>query len=86
MSELLKNKVAIVTGSAVVGREVGAAGQEPVAFVVPAAGVSVEEEDLMAYVAERVLPYKKIRQVVILDALPTSAAGKILKTDLRAQL
>lgn len=52
----------------------------------PVAGADVDEDELMAYVAERVLPYKKIRDVVVLDALPTSAAGKILKTDLRSQL
>ncbi|HET8994654.1 class I adenylate-forming enzyme family protein [Rhodococcus sp. SJ-2] len=75
-----------VSTAAVVGRDVGATGQEPVAFVVPVAGADVDEDELMAYVAERVLPYKKIRDIVILDALPTSAAGKILKTDLRAQL
>ncbi len=57
-----------------------------VAFVVPVAGADLDEDELMAYVAERVLPYKKIRDVVVLDALPTSAAGKILKTDLRSQL
>ncbi|MFD6856394.1 class I adenylate-forming enzyme family protein [Rhodococcus sp. NPDC060090] len=75
-----------VSTAAVVGRDVGATGQEPVAFVVPLAGADVDEDELMAYVAERVLPYKKIRDVVVLDSLPTSAAGKILKTDLRAQL
>jgi long-chain acyl-CoA synthetase len=75
-----------VSTAAVVGREVGATGQEPVAFVVPVAGADLDEDELMAYVAERVLPYKKIRDVVVLDALPTSAAGKILKTDLRSQL
>ncbi|MEE2060165.1 class I adenylate-forming enzyme family protein [Rhodococcus artemisiae] len=75
-----------VSTAAVVGRDVGATGQEPVAFVVPVAGADIDEGELEAYVAERVLPYKKIREVVVLDALPTSAAGKILKTDLRAQL
>ncbi|KSZ57881.1 long-chain fatty acid--CoA ligase [Rhodococcus pyridinivorans KG-16] len=75
-----------VSTAAVVGREVGAIGQEPVAFVVPIAGEDVDDEELKAFVAERVLPYKKIREVVVVDALPTSAAGKILKTDLRSRL
>lgn len=75
-----------VANAAVVGREVGAVGQEPVAFVVPKNGIDFDADDVMAFVAERVLPYKKIRDVVVVDALPTSAAGKILKTDLRAQL
>lgn len=75
-----------VANAAVVGREVGAVGQEPVAFVVPKNGIDFDADDVMAFVAERVLPYKKIRDIVVVDALPTSAAGKILKTDLRAQL
>lgn len=37
----------------------------------------------MAYVAERVAPYQRIREVVIVDELPLSATGKILKTELR---
>ncbi|MEE2030536.1 class I adenylate-forming enzyme family protein [Rhodococcus chondri] len=72
-----------VSTAAVVGRDVGAIGQEPVAFVVPVAGAEIDADELKAYVAERVLPYKKIRDVVVVATLPTSAAGKILKTDLR---
>ncbi|MFF0815625.1 class I adenylate-forming enzyme family protein [Rhodococcus sp. NPDC003318] len=75
-----------VSTAAVVGRDAGAVGEEPIAFVVPAPGATVDEQELMAFVAEQVLPYKKIRDVVVLDALPTSAAGKILKTDLRTRL
>ena len=37
----------------------------------------------MAYVAERVAPYKKVREVVIVDEIPKSASGKILRRLLR---
>ncbi|RNF78244.1 long-chain fatty acid--CoA ligase [Streptomyces botrytidirepellens] len=70
--------------AAVVGRSVAHVGQEPIAFVVPRPGVAVDPDDVMAYVAERVLPYKKIRAVHVVDTLPTTAAGKILKAELRA--
>ncbi len=73
-----------VDGAAVVGRDVTAVGQEPVAFVVPVAGGRVDATALMAYVAERVLPYKKIRAVHFVDRLPSNPAGKILKTELRS--
>jgi len=72
-----------VDATAVVGREVTAVGQEPVAFVVPAAGRQVDPDQLMAYVAERVLPYKKVRAVYVVDRLPTNPAGKVLKRELR---
>jgi long-chain acyl-CoA synthetase len=75
-----------VSSAAVVGRQAGSVGQEPVAFVVPTPGTKIDGDEVSAFVAERVLPYKKIRDVVVVDQLPTSAAGKILKTKLREQL
>ncbi|WP_024793652.1 class I adenylate-forming enzyme family protein [Tomitella biformata] len=75
-----------VSSAAVVGREAGPVGQEPIAFVVAVDGATLDESELMAFVAEQVLPYKKVREILVVDALPTSAAGKILKTDLRARL
>ncbi len=75
-----------VSSVAVVGRDVGAVGEEPVAFVVPAGDAARDSDELMAYVAERVLPYERIREVLWVDALPTSAEGKILRNDLRGRL
>ena len=37
----------------------------------------------MDFVAEHVAPYKKVRQVAFIDAIPKSASGKILRKDLR---
>ena len=36
-------------------------------------------EDIMAFVAERVAPHKKIRKLQFIDAIPKSASGKILR-------
>lgn len=69
--------------AAVVGRDHEAFGQEPVAFVVPTAGEQPTADEIMEWVAERVLPYKKLRAVQIVGSLPTSTAGKLLKTELR---
>ncbi len=33
----------------------------------------------MAFVAERVAPHKKVRQVEFIDEIPKSASGKILR-------
>jgi acyl-CoA synthetase (AMP-forming)/AMP-acid ligase II len=43
----------------------------------------VEPEALMAWVAERVAPYKRIRVVEVVDAIPRSPSGKILRRLLR---
>jgi acyl-CoA synthetase (AMP-forming)/AMP-acid ligase II len=53
------------------------AGEVPKAFVVLKA--PAEPEDIMAWMAERVAPHKKIRRLEITDAIPKSATGKILR-------
>ncbi len=56
-------------------------GEVPKAFVVLRGDVSAA--DLMAFVAERVAPYKKIRAVEVIDAIPKSPSGKILRRVLK---
>ena len=53
------------------------AGEVPKAFVVLKG--DVPPEALLAYVAERVAPYKKIRAITVIDAIPKSPSGKILR-------
>jgi acyl-CoA synthetase (AMP-forming)/AMP-acid ligase II len=56
------------------------AGELPKAFVVRKAGAdALTPEELMAFVAERVAPYKKIRQLEFIEQIPKSASGKILR-------
>ena len=57
------------------------AGEIPKAFVVVREPLSAEE--LMAFVAARVAPYKKVRRVEFLDQIPKSPSGKILRRMLR---
>ncbi len=73
-----------IADAAVIG--VDADGNEiPKAFVVPMPGVTLTSDDVMEYVAARVAPYKKIRQVEFIDAVPKAASGKILRRELRAR-
>ncbi|MEX2482397.1 MAG: AMP-binding protein [Gammaproteobacteria bacterium] len=60
------------------------AGEVPKAFVVKRAEVSADE--LMAFVASHVAPYKKLRAIEFIDALPKSPAGKLLRRVLRERL
>src|SRR5262249_39089320 len=53
------------------------AGEVPKAFVVLKSSLTPEE--IMAYVAARVAPHKKIRLVEFVDSIPKSASGKILR-------
>ncbi|TCO24840.1 acyl-CoA synthetase (AMP-forming)/AMP-acid ligase II [Kribbella steppae] len=73
-----------IADAAVIG--VQADGNEvPKAFVVPMPGVELTEADVIEYVSARVAPYKKIRQVEFIEAVPKAASGKILRRELRAR-
>jgi acyl-CoA synthetase (AMP-forming)/AMP-acid ligase II len=58
------------------------AGEVPKAFAVVKPGMDVSAEDLMAFVAGKVAPYKKIRRVEFIEQIPKTASGKILRRDL----
>jgi len=53
------------------------AGEIPMAFVVLKDKISAEE--IMQFVADNVAPHKKVRKVEIVDEIPRSASGKILR-------
>jgi acyl-CoA synthetase (AMP-forming)/AMP-acid ligase II len=53
------------------------AGEIPKAFVVPRGEARTEE--IMAYVAGHVAPFKKIRAMEFVDQIPKSPSGKILR-------
>ncbi|MFE3851706.1 class I adenylate-forming enzyme family protein [Streptomyces griseorubiginosus] len=74
-----------VRAAAVVGRPDPSVGELPVAFVVPARE-GVDTDALMADINDKLLPYKRIREVRVVEEIPVSAAGKILKRELRRRL
>jgi acyl-CoA synthetase (AMP-forming)/AMP-acid ligase II len=73
-----------VADVAVVGVPDEEAGELPKAFIV-AAGEGFDGEALMAWVAERVSPQKRVRLVEAIEAIPKSASGKILRRELMAR-
>ncbi|GAA1987996.1 class I adenylate-forming enzyme family protein [Amycolatopsis minnesotensis] len=76
-----------VRGAAVIGRPSAEFGELAVAFVVRAPGHDeITEAGLMAEVNEKLVPYKRLRELRFVDQIPVSAAGKILKRTLRDQL
>jgi len=66
-----------VAEAAVVGRPDEEAGEVPKAFVALAGDATAEE--LMAFVAERVAPYKKLRALEFVEEIPKSPSGKLLR-------
>jgi fatty-acyl-CoA synthase len=58
-------------------------GEVGKAIVVPRAGQSIDGPDLLKRCRGLIAPYKIPKSVVIVPALPLSAQGKVLKTELR---
>jgi long-chain acyl-CoA synthetase len=72
---------------AVVGvRTGGDSGEEVVAVVVPSPGTTIDPERVRAFAREQLTGYKVPRRVVILDDLPRSQIGKILRRRVRERI
>ncbi|CEG37925.1 4coumarate ligase [Plasmopara halstedii] len=69
-----------IRGSDAMGEEV------PKAFVVlkdPTNAAGLTKEELMDFVASKVAPFKKVRQIEFIDSIPKSPTGKILRRELQ---
>ncbi|MEZ2387950.1 AMP-binding protein [bacterium RCC_150] len=75
-----------IADAAVIGVHMEDDGEEvPKAFVVRQAGSELEDEEIMAFVAAHVAPFKRLRSVEFVEAIPKSASGKILRRELRSR-
>ncbi|HEX5689822.1 MAG TPA: AMP-binding protein, partial [Roseiflexaceae bacterium] len=72
-----------IADACVIGAPDEEAGEIPKAFVVRKGEITAEE--LMAFVAGKVAPHKKIRAVEFIDQLPKTATGKLLRRVLIAR-
>jgi fatty-acyl-CoA synthase len=60
-------------------------GEVGMACVVLKPGVTATEEELLNFMADRLAKFKVPKSVAFMDGLPISAAGKILKRELKEQ-
>ncbi|OWZ02304.1 4-coumarate-CoA ligase [Phytophthora megakarya] len=85
LEDVLNNHPQISDACCVRGKD--AFGEEiPKAYVVlkdSTNAAKLTEEDVMEFVASKVAPFKKVRQVEFIDAIPKSATGKILRRELQ---
>ncbi|GEL78583.1 class I adenylate-forming enzyme family protein [Tenuibacillus multivorans] len=58
-------------------------GESVVAYVVPNGTTKIEEEELIALCKEHLASFKKPKDIRVVDQLPKSSYGKILKRELR---
>jgi long-chain acyl-CoA synthetase len=68
---------------AVIGKPDPLAGEIPKACVVLKEGSTVEEDELINFCAERIAPYKRIREVEYIEEIPKTPVGKVLRRILR---
>ena len=80
--EAVLNSHPAVSQSAVVGRSV-TDNEEIVAFVELKPGQNATQEEIGAFVAVQLSPYKRPCEIIIMSALPAAATGKILKKKLK---
>jgi long-chain acyl-CoA synthetase len=69
--------------AAVIGKPDPRKGEQPIAFVAANEGSVINEIELRSFLKKRLADYKIPRRIVLLEALPRNATGKILKTTLR---
>jgi long-chain acyl-CoA synthetase len=70
---------------AVVGKPSPLVGEVPKAFIVLKDGAKATEAEIMAFVKEKVAPYKAVHEVEFRKELPVSAAGKVLRRVLQEE-
>lgn len=59
--------------------------ERPVLIAVPAAAKTPDEQNVLAWIGERVAKWQIPDKMVLVDQLPRNATGKVIKTQLRAQ-
>jgi long-chain acyl-CoA synthetase len=72
--------------AALVGKPSEKWGEEPIAFVVPVGGRSIDPEDVLRYCESNLAKYKRPIEVKVVDSIPKTPVGKIDKKLLRAEL
>ena len=75
-----------VEEASVIGVDDEQYGQRLAAFVVLTPGAAADPESLKQHVRDNLANYKVPREIVVVDQLPRSSTGKILRGELRARL
>ncbi|MFZ1862844.1 MAG: FadD3 family acyl-CoA ligase [Polyangiales bacterium] len=72
-----------IAEAAVIGIPDRRLGEVGMAFVVPARGQSITDQQVLAWSREHMANFKVPRRVEVVDALPRNATGKVMKFELR---
>jgi len=72
-----------VADAAVIGRPDDEAGEVPVAFVVLRPDATATTDEITEFISGQVANYKRIKHIEVIETIPKSASGKILRRVLR---
>jgi long-chain acyl-CoA synthetase len=75
-----------VADAAVVGLPSSRSGETVVAAVIPEAGEVVDSDSVRAFCRARLAAYKVPRKIILVDSLPKSLLGKVLRGQVRTDL
>lgn len=78
LEELLRLHPAVIDAG-VTGVPDTRSGEIPVAYIVLSKDKQASADELKQYIASKVSPYKQLADIVYVDAIPKSPAGKILR-------
>jgi benzoate-CoA ligase len=72
-----------VLETAVVGMSDADGLLKPYAFVVPVGGADIDPEEVAEFCRSRLAGFKRPRRVIVVDELPKTVTGKILRAKVR---
>lgn len=75
-----------IADAAVVGLPSGRSGEIVAAAVIPESGETVDPENVRTYCRARLAAYKVPRKIVLIDSLPKSLIGKVLRAQVKSDL
>lgn len=84
--EAVLNQHPAVARSAVVGVSDERWGEAVTAVIVGSTGAEVDEREVIAFCRARLAGYETPKKIVVMDELPTTVGGKVLKYKLREML
>jgi benzoate-CoA ligase family protein len=74
-----------IAEAAVVGARSGDGLMRAVAFAVPRPGAQLDPDDVLARCRAELAGYKRPRRLIVVEALPKTATGKVIRADLRRE-
>lgn len=75
-----------ISDAAVIGLPDDEAGEIPMAFLIAKEGVTLTLDSVQSHMSQHLASYKQIRRIELVDTIPKSPSGKILRRFLRDQI